>query len=427
MVNELEIEIRNRLIEALAEKDRLTTELMEARQRVEEMARIEATRRVKSDFLAMMSHEIRTPMNGVLGMAEVLLTMGLNEAQAQCAGVIKSSSEALLGILSDILDFSKIEAGQLKVESTVIPIREMLQEAANLFQLSAAGKGLDLQIHIAPLVPSHIRADGLRIRQIVLNLLGNALKFTPQGRVELRVDLEPIDNEVQSLRISVSDTGIGIDRAGLERLFQPFTQAEDSTTRRFGGTGLGLAISKRLVELLGGQIHVESELGKGSKFWFELPVAAVAIPTPSIKSVCPIGRRKNVHVLLVEDNEVNQLVATLMLDSIGCSWTWAPNGAKAIDLNQSAYFDLILMDCNMPVMDGFEAARHIRSQSRHQPPIVALTANVSRDAIEKCLAAGMDGHLAKPIRLQELEKVISDFIPISGGRDISGGRVNEPE
>jgi CheY-like chemotaxis protein len=355
-------------------------------------------------------------MNGVLGMAEVLLTMDLNEAQAQCAGIIKSSSEALLGILSDILDFSKIEAGQLKAELTIVPIRELLHEVANLFRPTAAGTGLNLKIQIAPLVPSHIRADGLRIRQIILNLLGNAIKFTPKGGVEFGVDFEPIDSEVQMLRISVSDTGIGIGHEGLERLFQPFTQAEDSTTRRFGGTGLGLAISKRLVELLGGQIHVESELGKGSKFWFALPVSTVEAPTPSSESGVTNRQQRNVHVLLVEDNEVNQLVATLMLDSLGCTWTCAPDGAKAIELNQSTCFDLILMDCSMPVMDGFEAARHIRSHSTHQPPIAALTANVSAEDIAKCLAAGMNAHLAKPIRVLELEKLISDLVQNPRGR-----------
>lgn len=409
MINELEIETRNRLIEALAEKDRLTKELIAARHRADELARIEAARQAKSDFLAMMSHEIRTPMNGVLGMADLLLTMDLTDAQAECAAVIKSSSEALLSILSDILDFSKIEAGQFTIDPTPIPITRSLHEAASLFRHAAASKGLDLRVTMADSLPPYVRADGMRIRQIVLNLVGNAVKFTAQGRVELTAHGEPMDNGNVMLRVAVADTGIGIDRAHLGRLFQPFTQAEESTTRRFGGTGLGLAISKRLVELMGGDIHVDSELGRGSTFWFQVPVERADMPVPAAPVALAKRGLMTAHVLLVEDNPVNQRVATRMLERLGCTCACADSGEAALVLNDATSFDLILMDCHMPGMDGFRAARHIRSHGRHRPPIVALTANVSPSDIAKCLASGMDGHLAKPISLQQLEALILHY------------------
>jgi signal transduction histidine kinase/ActR/RegA family two-component response regulator len=412
MLNELEIEIRNRLIEALAEKERLTRDLIVAQGRLEQLARIEAMHTVKSDFLAKMSHEIRTPMNGVLGMAELLLTMDLNPAQAECAGLIKTSSEALLVILNDILDFSKIEAGKLKTESTLVPIRPLLQNAADLCRIPAAAKGLDFRVDFAPGLPEYIRSDGFRIRQVVLNLLGNAVKFTSSGCVELRVEGEFENDTSLVLRIVVRDTGIGIASENLEQLFRPFTQAEESTTRRFGGTGLGLAISKNLVELLGGQIDAESEFGRGSRFWITLPVGTAGpgeIATPEPQTDEAWGALRQLSVLLVEDHPVNRRVAQGMLQRLGCAVWCAENGQSAVSQAAAAPFDVILMDCQMPVMDGYEATRRIRSQARHQPPIVALTANTTSEDIAHCLASGMDGHLAKPISLKQLEQAIRRY------------------
>lgn len=412
MLTELEVEIRNRLIEALAEKDRLNRDLISTREQVADLLRREAIDRVKRDFLAVMSHEIRTPMNGVLGMVQLLLTMDLTGEQAECAGLIKSSSEALLGVLNDVLDFSKIEAGQLRVELTAVPIRQLLEHAADLYRIPAAAKDLNLTVALSSSLPEFVRTDGFRLRQVLLNLLGNAVKFTESGQVELSVDCEATDDSTLLLRIAVCDTGIGISPEGLERLFQPFTQAEESTTRRFGGTGLGLAISQRLVELLGGQLHVESEYGRGSRFSIALPVqriepGLVPAPPPEMEPVWKAERP--LGVLIVEDNAINRRVVLGMLHKLNCTVSCAENGREAVELVKSGCFDLILMDCQMPVMDGYEATRHIRSLPHGQSPILALTANVSTEDIARCLEAGMNGHLAKPLGLNQLANAIRQY------------------
>ncbi len=545
--------------------DQLKDEQASTLQLQSQKSAAEAASLAKSQFLANMSHEIRTPMNGVLGMTELLLDAGLNETQQRYARTIRSSGEALLKIINDILDFSKIEAGRLELDPVEVDIRDLGEEAVQLLASLAHEKGLELTCRIAPEVPERILTDPVRLRQILLNLLGNALKFTMKGEVTVSIECagDPLPKPASSqclLRISVSDTGIGIDRDAQTRLFRSFSQADGSTTRRFGGTGLGLAVSKQLAKLMGGDIGVNSEPGCGSCFWFTLRAAipdggktvsaranlqgirvlivednttnrtillhqvtafgaqcesavdglaglealraAVARDRPydlvlidmkmprmngmelvqaartdaTLKTVKlamltstsmpgeaaaaraagadafltkPVRREelfnamarlvgvapdarpdasaheaetldcRGAHVLLAEDHPVNQEIARTMLEAAGCRVTVAANGRLAVAETRKQSFALVLMDCQMPELDGFEATRQIRAQAHAgsaRVPIVALTANAMTGDRERCLAAGMDDYLSKPFKRSDVTRILQRWLAIAALR-----------
>lgn len=362
----------------------------------------EAGARAKSDFLAVMSHEIRTPMNGILGMVRLILDEPVSDRQRERLSVVLRSAEALRVTLDDVLDLSKLEQGTANYDRTALDIAHVMDDVIDLMRPRADEKGLVLGLQILTGVPSHVLGDPARLRQILLNLVGNAVKFTEAGHVLLRV--KPVES---GLRFEVEDSGIGISSRELARLFQPFVQADPSIQRRFGGSGLGLVICKRLIEDMGGGIGVESKPGQGSLFHFELPLPAVAAPAAAmpVPAAKPVRR---LRLLLVEDNEINQQVASAILERAGHDCVVAETGRAALALAQEEAFDAILMDLQMPEMDGFEATRRIRALgAKGRMPIIALTANAMPEDVARARAAGMNGHLAKPIRPQELSETLA--------------------
>ncbi|HET8869208.1 MAG TPA: ATP-binding protein, partial [Aquabacterium sp.] len=381
-----------------------------------EAAREEAERlaRVKSEFLANMSHEIRTPLNGVLGLAQLGYLESAGSPAQKTFETILDSGRLLLGVLNDILDISKLEAGQVAVESRPIELRHLLNESVDMMLNRAQAKGLNLDIQIATDVPQIIEGDALRIEQVLLNLLSNAVKFTEDGFV--RLSASRIGEEVA---LAVIDTGIGMTKEEQELVFAPFKQADSSTTRRYGGTGLGLSISKRLVELMGGRIEVDSAPGRGSRFVVYLPIQGPS-PTHSVQRQAPVLKPsaqrekaeptlKGVKVLAAEDSEVNQIVLRELLTMEGADFTMVRDGREAVELVETqgpGTFDVVLMDVQMPVMDGYEAARRILVIDSTLP-IIGLTAHAFGDALAACDAAGMVAHVSKPY---DLRKLVSTMI-----------------
>jgi len=369
-----------------------------------------AATRAKSDFLAVMSHEIRTPLNGIIGIADLLTLSALDDEQRAHLNLLCTSSQSLLSLINDILDFSKIEAGHLVMEEKEFDPAMELQSTAAIFRPMAEAKGLTVEVEVDDL-PREVLGDSHRLRQIVSNILSNAIKFTSQGRVLVRGAGKRQDADHWRLDIAVTDTGIGIPPGAIPRLFNPFSQADTSTTRKFGGTGLGLAICKRLVEAMGGQISVESDAG-GSTFRFHAVVKAAAARASVEKSapeVCNTRSPGTLSVLLVEDNTINQTVALSLLKRLGQRADVANTGRRAVEMVSAKSYDIVYMDMQMPEMDGIEATKCIRGLSHvHQPKIVALTANAFEGDRELCLAAGMDGFIAKPFRLEDLRQTICE-------------------
>jgi signal transduction histidine kinase/ActR/RegA family two-component response regulator len=421
---------RARFERVVREQQRLESEVdLRTRELVETNRQLEEAARAKSEFLDRMSHELRTPMNGVVGITELLARTHLSSTQARLTETIHSSAKVLLQIVNDLLDLSKINAGKIDLEELPIEPGRILEECASLFAGAAESKGIDLITCPPAREPRNLYGDPLRVRQIVMNLVGNAVKFTPRGTIVVRADVEAGDAQSATVHICVSDTGIGMDSATIAKIFQPFTQADGSTSRRFGGSGLGLAICRELAGLMRGSISVESQPQVGSTFRLTLPLKVGAEqPEPSAADVAAILKANHPnlggHVLLVEDEPVNAEVAQGYLTVLGCTSVWVNDGREAIARNAAEHFDLILMDLSMPGMDGFATTALIRQQAgaAGRIPIVALTAHDAVSYRDTCSAAGMDDMLSKPCTLEEYEQVLRRLIPRAAQERASSAR-----
>ena len=396
------------LEQASREQHQAMAQLIQTREEAEK------ANNAKSDFLAMMSHELRTPMNGVLGMLQLLETTDMTEEQVEYAALASESTEHLLKVINDILDFSRIERSELELEHIPFNLADLIGSCAQSFQHSAAQRGLDLQLMIPDDMRGlQVKGDPTRIRQILVNLVGNALKFTEQGRVTLEAQWQSLDHELLWFTCTVRDSGIGIPAESLELMFNAFQQADSSISRRYGGTGLGLPIARTLAERMGGTLRAQSEEGRGSVFTLEIPLALHQQTQPLLPHRTQTGDSdgEGRNVLLVEDNPVNQTVIEAMLRSLGFKVSVAADGAQAVRSAESLIFEAILMDCRLPVIDGYEATRQIRQlPGCTDLPIIALTANALQGDREACLSAGMNDYLAKPFKRTDLQQILQRWV-----------------